>query len=129
MYSSAGRDDYALSHLMICKSLCDRLPFSNADRALAYSGLGATLYNCEEYEMALRCFLKSREVRESLYGIEHTDTACTFNNLGCCMHMLERNHEALAYFKLAEAVFEAELGPYHNRTSTAARNIKKSEKG
>ncbi|KAL4481373.1 hypothetical protein ABPG72_010526 [Tetrahymena utriculariae] len=129
VYSSAGRDDYALHYLMICKQLGDRLPYSNPDRALAYSGLGATLYNCEEYEFALRCFLKCREVRENLYGIEHTDTACTFNNLGCAMFMLERNHESLAYFKLAEAVFEAELGPFHNRTSTAARNIKKCEKG
>lgn len=44
------------------------------------------------------------------------------------MFMLERNQEAMAYFKLAEAVFEAELGPYHNRTSTASRNITKCQK-
>jgi hypothetical protein len=41
------------------------------------------------------------------------------------MFMLERSHEAIAYFKLAEAVFHAELGPYHNRTLTAARNVRK----
>lgn len=111
---------------MACKKICDKLPDNNPDMALAYCGLGSVLYNMEEYELSLRCYLKCREIRESLFGVEHPDTAATFNNLGCNMFMLERSHEALAYFKLSEAVFNAELGPYHNRTLTSARNISKS---
>lgn len=45
----------------------------------------------EEYKLALRSFLKAREIREKLHGVEHVDTATIYNNLGCCMFMLERN--------------------------------------
>lgn len=45
----------------------------------------------EEYELALRSFLKAREIREKLHGVEHVDTATTYSNLGSCMFMLERN--------------------------------------
>jgi tetratricopeptide (TPR) repeat protein len=114
---------------MQCKAISDRLPYTNPDRSLAYCGLGSVLFNTEEWKISLRAFLKAREIREKLYGAEHADTAATFNNLGCCMFMLERNHEALAYFKLAHAILECELGSFHNRTMTAARNIKKTEKG
>ena len=75
-----------------------------------------TLYDIEEYEMATRSFLKVREIREKLFGIEHTDTAATLNNLGCCLFMLDRSQEAMAYFKIAYSIFEAELGLMHNRS-------------
>jgi len=42
--------------------------------------------------------------------------------------MLERNPEAKAYFELAYAIFDCELGPQHERTLTAERNIKKSDR-
>ena len=90
---------------MLCKKIGDKLSYTNPDSSLAYSGIGSTLYNCEEYELSLRAYLKCREIREYLYGVEHIDTSCAFNNLGCNMFMLERSHEALAYFKLAEAIF------------------------
>lgn len=86
---------------MNCKLVGDKLPYANPDRALPYCGIGCTLYNVEDYELSLRAFLKAREIREVLFGVEHTDTATCFNNLGCCMMMLERNKEALAYFKFA----------------------------
>lgn len=41
------------------------------------------------------------------------------------MFMLERNEEAKAYFELAHAILECELGTMHERSLTAARNIKK----
>ncbi len=77
------------------------MPYTNPDRSLAYSGLGSVLFSTEEFEMAMRAFLRAREIREKLYWVEHVDTACCYNNLGCCMYMLERNQESVAYFKLA----------------------------
>jgi len=62
------------------------------------------LYNAEEYELAARCFLKAREIREALLGIESVDTVTTFNNIGCCFFMLDRPKEALSYFKIAKEV-------------------------
>jgi len=68
--------------------LGDKLEYTNPDRSLAYCGLGSVLYNTEEYKLALRSFLKSREIRETLMGVESVDTATSFNNLGCCMFIL-----------------------------------------
>ena len=101
---SAGRDDYALYYYMQAKNFSDRLPYINPDRSLAYCGLGHVLFNTEEYVMSLRAYLKAREIRETLYGSEHIDTATIYNNLGCCMYMLERNSEALAYFNISHAI-------------------------
>jgi hypothetical protein len=53
------------------------------------------MFGTEEYEWALRSFLKAREYREIVIGIETVDTATVFNNLGCCMYMLDRNKEVL----------------------------------
>lgn len=51
--------------------------------------------------MATRSFLKAREIREKLLGMESVDTATAFNNLGCCFFMEDRNKEALSYFKIS----------------------------
>ncbi|KRW99650.1 hypothetical protein PPERSA_03451 [Pseudocohnilembus persalinus] len=106
IYSSAGRDDYALYWYMQSKSISDRLPYTNPDRSLAYCGLGSTFFNMEEYNLACRSYLKAREVREKLMGVEHVDTATIYNNLGCCMFMLNRNKEAVAYLKIAHSILD-----------------------
>ena len=67
------------------------MPYLNPDRALPYCGIGEALFNAEEYELATRAYLKAREIRESLLGIESVDTATVFNNLGCCFFMQDRS--------------------------------------
>mmetsp|Transcript_38596 Transcript_38596/g.38128 ORF Transcript_38596/g.38128 Transcript_38596/m.38128 type:complete len:82 (-) Transcript_38596:3-248(-) len=44
------------------------------------------------------------------------------------MLTIERNQEACAFFELAEAILEVELGSQHERTLTAARNVKKAKR-
>lgn len=105
------------------------MQYLSPDRALPWCGIGETCYNTEEYELATRAFLKAREIREPLLGIESVDTATTMNNLGCCFFMLDRNKEALSYFKICYAIFQAELGTFHERTQTAFSNLKKSQRG
>ena len=87
--------------------------------------MGEVFYEMEEFEAAARSFLKAREVRESVLGIEHVQTASVFNNLGCCFFMLRRSQEALGYIEIAEAVLDTELGPHHERTMTSRSNLKK----
>ena len=60
MYASAGRDDYSLHYFMTSKILSDKLPYTNPDRSLAYSGLGSIMYSMEEYELGIRCLLKAK---------------------------------------------------------------------
>ena len=98
VYHSAGRDDFALKHFIGSKTFGDKL-VDSADKAIPYSGLGIVLYNTEEYEYGLRAFLKSREIRESLLGLQNVDTATTFNNCGACMFMINRTHEVSTSLK------------------------------
>lgn len=79
--------------------------------------------------MAARSFLKSREIRESVLGLQHVQTASVFNNLGCCFFMLGRSQQALGYIEIAEVVLDTELGPHHERTMTSRYNLKKITRG
>ena len=58
MYESAGRDDLALVAYLNARLFSTKLPTNNPDKALAYCGLGSVFYNTEEYNWALRSFLK-----------------------------------------------------------------------
>jgi len=106
-----------LQQYFICKGICDKLAkiSYSPDRALAYCGLGSVLYELEEYALALRSYLKAREIREQFFGIEHVDTATIYNNLGCCMLMMNRVKESLAYFNISLTILESELGGFHPR--------------
>lgn len=99
VYMAAGQVEYALQAFFSCRKLADtsKIPFNNPDRSLPFFGLGEVFYELEEYEMAARSFLKAREIRESVLGLEHVQTASVFNNLACCFFMLRRGQEALGY--------------------------------
>lgn len=58
VYESAGRDDLALVAYLNARQFSTKLPTNNPDKALAYCGLGSVFYNTEEYEWALRSYLK-----------------------------------------------------------------------
>ena len=95
--------EYALQSFYGCRKYADtsKLPFNNPDRSLPYFGLGEVFYEMQEYTYSARCFLKAREIRENVLGLEHVQTATVFNNLACCFFMLGRSHEALGYVEIA----------------------------
>lgn len=84
----------ALYSYFNCRNITNKLSWSSPDKALPYSGLGNVLFRMQEYEFAIRCFLKARERRECTIGGDNVETASTYNNLGCCFNILERNKEA-----------------------------------
>jgi len=45
---------------MNTKYISDKLPYTNPDRSLGYSGLGNLMYSMEEYELGIRCLLKAK---------------------------------------------------------------------
>ncbi|CAI2359845.1 unnamed protein product [Moneuplotes crassus] len=126
VYESAGRDELALSKYLSAKNI--KLVYNHPDQAFPYCGIGSILFHMEEPVWALRAYLKAREIREERLGGDTVDTATVYNNLGCCMLTIERNQEACAFFELAEAILEVELGSQHERTLTAARNVKKAKR-
>jgi hypothetical protein len=91
VYHSAGRDDIAFTFFYNCRVYAEKLVYLNPDRVLPYCGMGEVFFNAEEYNLATRCYLKVREVREKILGLESVDTGTALNNLGCCFFMLDRN--------------------------------------
>ncbi|EGR33345.1 hypothetical protein IMG5_055690 [Ichthyophthirius multifiliis] len=128
LFLSAGREDLALSSFYSSKYPADKLSLDSPDKALPYCGLGTAFYRMEEYTLALRCFLKARELREYAIGGDNMETATVYNNIGCSMMRLNRNLEAATYFELSYAIFDLEIGQFHIRTSTVARNYQKCKK-
>eukprot|EP01017_Pseudomicrothorax_dubius_P003155 TRINITY_DN10386_c0_g1_i2.p1 TRINITY_DN10386_c0_g1~~TRINITY_DN10386_c0_g1_i2.p1 ORF type:complete len:572 (-),score=163.12 TRINITY_DN10386_c0_g1_i2:87-1802(-) len=128
VYETAGRDDYALGSYISSKNYADQLPSHCVDKALPYLGIGSVLYHTSDYEWALRCFLKAKEIREDLIGSDTVDTATVYNNIGCCFYCLDRHQESFSYLNLAVAIFQAELGQFHHRTLSAHRNLMKAKK-
>jgi hypothetical protein len=57
VFDSIGKDEIAFSKYYNCMNLNKVLSDSNADKALSFCGMGCSLFNMEEYELALRCFL------------------------------------------------------------------------
>lgn len=51
-----------------------------------FCGFGSVLYHLKEYELALRAFMKAKELRENSIGSENIENAVIYNNMGCCMH-------------------------------------------
>ena len=88
VYESIGKDQIAFSKYYLTKVLSDKIAFNNPDKALPFIGMGCSLFNMEEYVLALRCFLKARNLRESLIGEDTIDTASVYNNLGCAFMAL-----------------------------------------
>jgi tetratricopeptide (TPR) repeat protein len=93
IYMAASKLEYAFQIFYNCRKFADtsRLPFTNPDRSLPFYGMGEVFYEMEEYEFAARCFLKAREIRENVLGLEHVQTASVFNNLAACFYMLGRS--------------------------------------
>lgn len=131
IFLSIGQLDKALQVFLECRKFSDpsRLPFINPDRSLPYFGIGEVFYEMQEWEISARSFLKAREIRENVLGLEHVQTATVFNNLACCYFMLGRSHEALGYIQIAEVVLDTELGEHHERTMVSRSNMKKITNG
>lgn len=57
IFLSTNRHDLALSQFYAAKQLSEKLPSSNPDCSIPYSGIGSCLYKMQEYKLALRSFL------------------------------------------------------------------------
>jgi len=58
IFQAGGRDDLSISMFFEASLLCPKLTLETADKSVPFSGLGSILCKIEEYELALRCYLK-----------------------------------------------------------------------
>ena len=72
---------------------------TNYALALAYIGR-------EDYDKAMEYHLKALEIRETMLGMEHPDTATSYNNIGLVYHNQGDYPKALEYYTKALAIRE-----------------------
>jgi tetratricopeptide (TPR) repeat protein len=125
IYESCEKDALALAQYYTTKIISDRLAFNHPDKALVYCGLGSVLYHSGEAEVALRCFLMGKKIRERTIGGDTIDTATVYNNIAVCLNGLQRFQEAYVYLELSAAIMDEILGPNHTRTLTVKQNIER----
>ena len=125
LYDTLNYDIVAMKYYNECVRITEKLIAADTDTALPYCFLGELFLKLQEYDWALRCFLKAKKIREDTIGGETPDTASTYNNLGVVAYYLESYLPAKGFFKLAFEIYKKLLGLTHPRTLLIKSNLTK----
>ena len=125
LYETLGYDVQALKYYYESTRITEKLIGADTDTSLPYCFLGELFVKLQEYNWALRSFLKAKKIREETIGGETPDTAATYNNLGVVAYCMESYLPAKGFFKLAYEIYKALLGLTHPRTLLIKSNLSK----
>ena len=125
LYDTLGYDVQALKYYYESTRITEKLIGADTDTSLPYCFLGELFVKLQEYNWALRSFLKAKKIREETIGGETPDTAATYNNLGVVAYCMESYLPAKGFFKLAYEIYKALLGLTHPRTLLIKSNLSK----
>jgi len=125
LYDTLGYDVVALKYYYESTRITEKLIGADTDTSLPYCFLGELFVKLQEYNWALRSFLKAKKIREETIGGETPDTAATYNNLGVVAYCMESYLPAKGFFKLAYEIYKSLLGLTHPRTMLIKSNLSK----
>ena len=125
LYDTLNYDVVAMKYYNECVRITEKLIGADTDTALPYCFIGELFLKLQEYDWALRSFLKAKKIREETIGGETPDTASTYNNLGVVSYYLESYLPAKGFFKLAFEIYKKLLGLTHPRTLLIKSNLTK----
>ena len=125
LYETLGYDVQALKYYYESTRITEKLIGADTDTSLPYCFLGELFVKLQEYNWALRSFLKAKKIREETIGGETPDTASTYNNLGVVAYCMESYLPAKGFFKLAYEIYKSLLGLTHPRTLLIKSNLSK----
>jgi len=125
LYDILNYDVIAMKYYNECVRITEKLVGADTDTALPYCFIGELFLKLQEYNWALRSFLKAKKIREETIGGETPDTASTYNNLGVVCYYLESYLPAKGFFKLAFEIYKKILGLTHPRTLLIKSNLTK----
>ena len=103
----------------------EKLISFSPDIALLFCFLGEFFTKMQEFEWALRCYEKAKEVREEIIGGDTIDTATIYNNLGVVSYCLESYLPANGYFMMAYEIYKNLEGINNMRTIIIKENLQK----
>ena len=125
LYDILNYDVVAMKYYNECVRITEKLLGADTDTSLPYCFLGELFLKLQEYDWALRSFLKAKKIREETIGGKTPDTASTYNNLGVVAYYMESYLPAKGYFKLAYEIYKKILGLTHPRTMLIKSNLTK----
>ena len=125
LYDTLNYDMVAIKYYNECIRITEKLMVPDTDSALPYCFLGEFFLKLQEYNWALRSFLKAKKIREETIGGETPDTASIYNNLGVVCYYLESYLPAQGFFKIAFEIYKKILGLTHPRTLLIKSNLTK----
>ena len=125
LYETLGYDVVALRYYYESTRITEKLIGADTDTSLPYCFLGELFVKLQEYNWALRSFLKAKKIREETIGGETPDTASTYNNLGVVAYHMESYLPAKGFFSLAYEIYKELLGLTHPRTLLIKSNLSK----
>lgn len=91
--------------------------------AKAYNGIGLTYYHKGSLDKAVENLLKSLDIREKKYGVNHPDVGRSCNNIGYVLYRQNKYMEALEYFYRALDIKLKVNGEKHLDTAITYNNI------
>lgn len=125
LYDTLGYDIVALKYYYESTRITEKLIGADTDTSLPYCFLGELFLKLQEYNWAMRSFLKAKKIREETIGGETPDTASTYNNLGVVAYHMESYLPAKGFFSLAYEIYKKFLGLTHPRTMLIKSNLSK----
>ena len=91
--------------------------------AASYNKRGQVYYNQGEYLKALECFLKSLDIRKSIYEDSHPALGPSYNNVGSVYEKLGELKKALEYHLKSLDINTSAYGENHPEVATSYNNI------
>lgn len=85
--------------------------------------IGDFLDRYGKYDQAKEVILRNIKLSETLFGVEHQDTATLYNKIGIVYHRLADYDKALEYYLKAIEIQKKVLGEEHSHTATSYNNI------
>ena len=125
LYENLNYDLVTIKYYLEACHISEKFISANPDKALPFCFLGEFFLKLQEFEWALRAFIKAKIIRENTIGGDTIDTATIYNNLGVVAYCMESYIPANGYFQLAYEIYKNLFGINHPRTILVKGNIGK----
>ena len=125
LYESLDLDLMTIKFYLEACHISEKFIRANPDNALPFSFLGEFFVKIQEFEWALRAYVKAKLIREDTIGGDTIDTATIYNNLGVVAYCMESYLPANGYFNLAYEIYKNHFGVNHPRTILVKGNLTK----
>ncbi|KAL9642537.1 hypothetical protein ABK040_011104 [Willaertia magna] len=125
VYESAGNDELALSEYLEAKKFADII--DHPDSAFPYSCVGGVYFHLGQFQLSLKYYTKTLEIRKTHLDDYHVDIAIALNNIAVCQQCLSNISEAHLLYKQSYEILKERLGQNHPRTCTVVRNMARAK--